>query len=386
MRKFKLVGQLKIVLLLVLITISSFSYIPNIYLNDSLYSMLHLVLLASMVGLTILTNNFFKLLNNKFLNRIVLYLVLFSFFILPLYALGYRVTFQDIIQIAIVCFSVWIGYELYLKERGITILLFIYACCASILGVSSLFTYLGSMSMAGNMYAIIGKNQIGAIVSIAAFVMFYTSQTSSIKKYRFIALLLFIFLIIILTVVRCRTALLAFLLVAIFSFVKINPTRKLALYSVFGFLLFLIFSQQLFEIFQEAFLGDRGFSDMDDLSSNRLERNVQGLSYFANNPFIGEMKEYSGIAIIHNYLLNRFVLYGIWAFPLAMCYFIFLLKIFKKTFIPRSFSFYDVGFFALIIPFICSLLEPDAPFGPGTVQSFTYILFGYSLKNTYNKP
>lgn len=372
-------------LLLVLISISSISYIPEIYMNEGLYGKLHFVLLASMMGLTILTNNLFKLIENVFLNKIFFPLLIFSLLLILFYALGFRTTSEDFMQIAIVYVSVWIGHELKIKENGIVSLLIIYGIVAAILGYSSINTYTGELSLEGNMYDIEGKNQIGAIVSTGAFFMAYTAQTVASKKMRFISLLLAGILFVLLVIVRCRTALLAFIILTIFSTIKLNDRKNLTIYSIIGFILLIIFSQQILEILQDAFIGDRGTANMDDLSSNRIERNIQGMAYLSDNIFIGELKAHSGIEIIHNYLLNRLVLYGIWAIPLVFCYFVFAVRILKKTLLPRSFTFEDIGYFVLIIPFFCSLLEPDAPFGPGTVQAFLYIIFGYSSKNSLNR-
>lgn len=66
---------------------------------------------------------------------------------------------------------------------------------------------------------------------------------------------------------------------------------------------------------------------------------------------------------------------------IPFCYTLFYIIIFILKNIRRAsvVNFEQIGVYLLIIPFIISLLEPSFPFGPGSVQVFTYILFGYSL-------
>ena len=265
------------------------------------------------------------------------------------------------------------------------LILAIYAVVAIYLGYTAITTYLTSFSMDENMYAIDAKNQIGAIVSLACFAIFYVAQCSSNKRLTIISYTLFAALFILLLYIRCRTALLALIITIILTLYKINESHKLAVYFLCGVILMIVFANQITTIFYDTFIGDRGVANMDDLSSNRLERNEQAITYLSNHLFIGEMRYHSGIAQIHNYILNRSVRYGIWAFPLMIIYFTIGIKTLKQTFLFKRFTIHDIGYFAMLIPFICSLLEPDAPFGPGSVYSLVYILFGYSLNKSLNK-
>lgn len=372
------------ILLFILVIISAVSYSPNVFADAGVYGLLHSVLLICMGGLALLTNNFTKLLQNSFENKLLIPLIILVLFFILFLGLGCRITTEDILQIFIVYICVWIGHELHVSQNNMVILLFAYALVALYLAISSIGTYVGDFSMDSNMYEIDAKNQIGAIVSTAAYVMCFMSQKTQNRKLQLLSLILMGTLCVLLFIIRCRTALLAFLIAAIFTIFRVGTKKKVVIYFTIGFIVCLLFYQQIIDVLYSAFVGDRGVSNMDDLSSNRLERNIQGIDYLSNHLFVGELRNHSGIEIIHNYLLNRFVFYGIWAFPLFLCYIIFALKILKQTCIPRQFSFYDIGYFVLIIPFICSFLEPDAPFGPGTVQAFLYILFGFSLKNSQN--
>jgi len=378
-------NRITIICMAILIIASTISYIPEVFANSALYGKLHHLILISMVLLLACAGSFKLLAGNRFMNSILFPLLVFSLLIGLFYGVGLRSSTKDIMQIGIVYVSIWIGYQLNLKNKIYIYLLLIYAVTSIFLGYTSITTYLTSFSMEANMYAIDAKNQIGAIVSLACFSIFYIAQCSTNKILTFVSYLLFAILFILLIYIRCRTALLALMVTVVFTLLKINESRRLVVYLLCGLLLLIFFSEPIVNIFHDAFIGDRGVTNMDDLSSNRLERNEQAITYLSNHLFIGEMRYHSGIEIIHNYILNRLVRYGIWALPLIIVYFVIGLKFVKQTFKFRRFTINDIGYFAMLIPFICSILEPDAPFGPGTVFSLVFILFGYSLRNSLNK-
>lgn len=383
--KLKMKNKITFILLTILIIASVISYIPEVFSNGGLYSKLHLLNLISTISLFSISAHFNALINNRFMNALLFPLILFTIFIALFYGIGLRSSTNDILQIIIVYVSIWIGYQLNLRNKDSLFLLLIYAVVAIYLGYTAITTYLTSFSMDENMYAIDAKNQIGAIVSLACFAIFYVAQCSSNKRLTIISYTLFAALFILLLYIRCRTALLALIITIILTLYKINESHKLAVYFLCGVILMIVFANQITTIFYDTFIGDRGVANMDDLSSNRLERNEQAITYLSNHLLIGEMRYHSGIAQIHNYILNRSVRYGIWAFPLMIIYFTIGIKTLKQTFLYKRFTIHDIGYFAMLIPFICSLLEPDAPFGPGSVYSLVYILFGYSLNKSLNK-
>ena len=301
------------------------------------------------------------------------------------YGMGFRTTTADVMQIGIIYVSIWIGHEHKLTPNTIIGLIFLYGIMSIYLGYLSVTTYLTTFSMDENMYMIDAKNQIGAIIALAAFYTIYIAQISLRKKVYIVAYAIFAILLILMIYIRCRTALLALLITSFLLIYKRNSSIKLTIYAMFGLLIAAVFADQIIDILQNAFLGDRSTANLDELSSNRLERNDQAIMYIGEHILIGEMKYHSGIEIIHNYILNRIVRYGIWALPLIFIYFIIGFRCFKQVMTYRHFTISDIGYFAMLIPFLCSLLEPDAPFGPGTVYSFTFIMFGYSLKNSLNK-
>jgi len=379
-------NRITIICMAILIIASTVSYTPEIFANDAIYGRLGLIIMLSVVTLLAFTNNLKELVRNRFFNKILFPLIAFSLIITTFYAIGFsRVTTADIMQIGIIYVSMWIGHELIISQKIITSLIIMYAILAIYLCYASASTYLGVISMDENLYMIEAKNQIGVIAAYAAIYMVYIAQTTNNRKLSILTYGICIILIALMLIIRCRTALLAFIIGAGYIVFKMSDAKRLFVLSLVGFFVVLIFSEQIFSTLQDAFIGDRNVSNLDEVSSNRLERNEQGVLYLQNNLFVGEMQHHSGIAIIHNYVINRLVRYGIWGLPLIFIYFVIVTKVVRQILLPLKLTFADIGYIGLIIPLFCSLLEPDAPFGPGTVQAFAYIMFGYSIKNSINK-
>ena len=383
---YKMRSKITIICLAILIIASTVSYIPDIFADAALYGRLGIVIMLSVVTLLAFTGNFKELVRNSFFNKLLFPLMIFTLLITTFYAIGFsRVTATDIMQIGIIYVSMWIGHELVISQKTITSLVIMYAILAIYLCYTSASTFLGVLSMDENLYLIEAKNQIGVIAAYAAMYMVYIAQTTENKKLSILTYGICIILIALMLIIRCRTALLAFIIGAGYIVFKVSDTKRLFILFFVGFFVVLIFSEQIFSTLQDAFIGDRNIGNLDELSSNRMERNEQGLLYLQNNLFIGEMQHHSGVAIIHNYVINRLVRYGIWGLPLIFIYFVIGIRVIKQLLLPTKLTFADIGYIGLIIPLFCSLLEPDAPFGPGTVQAFAYIMLGYSIKNSMNK-
>lgn len=376
---------LKVCSLTILIVASVISYVPNIFADVGLYGRLHQVIILACVFLFALSGHYTQLIKHRYMNNILIPLILFIILVGIFYGIGLRATTKDIIQIGIIYICVWIGYKLNINVKYFIGVLITYCIVSIYLAYSSITTYLSSFSMEESMYMIEAKNQIGAIVAVATYIALFLGQTSKNKYVYIFSYFICAILFILLIYVRCRTALLALILTTSITIYKLNHTEKLIKYSLIGILILFIFSGQIIDTLQDAFIGDRNTTNLDELSSNRMERNDQAIQYLNENLFIGELEFHSGIDIIHNYVLNRITRYGIWGLPLIFIYFLFAIKIIKQVVNNNKFTLADIGFFILIIPFICSILEPDAPFGPGSVYSFVYILFGYSLNKSLNK-
>jgi len=123
-----------------------------------------------------------------------------------------------------------------------------------------------------------------------------------------------------------------------------------------------------------------------DITSSRMSRNRAGLSFISDHPLFGNLNVDAEMDWIHNYPLLKLFQYGfVFAFPIMMLYLYLLFYSVVKTSICNNRNNYNIGYFALLVPFVVSMAEPTLPFGPGTATLFNFILFGMATRNTYNE-
>ena len=120
-----------------------------------------------------------------------------------------------------------------------------------------------------------------------------------------------------------------------------------------------------------------------DITSGRMERNVAGLNFLADHFWLGELTADGELAWIHNYPLNKLCEFGlVFSMPILIIYVMLLALVIGQTFKQSACNPYNVGYFALLVPFMISMAEPTYPFSPGTATAFNFILFGMALRNT----
>lgn len=282
----------------------------------------------------------------------------------------------DVTQLVIILICIIIGYSLHITDRQIVLLCMVYAIASIIVGYFALVSYTGTFSFSGDRNLIDGKNQIGGLVAVAGAISFYLMITQPGKKiYTVLTVLIFV----VSALIRARAAFVAFVLVGVLMAIKKYPFYKVLLGVILLTIVYILFNSQINNFVFDSLAG-RGSLNVDDLTTGRVERNRLGLQYLSENFWTGELHGSANIPWIHNYLLLRLVRYGILGCSFIMVYFLFLAKLLHKYIIVRKLELNRIGFFLPIIPFAISLVEPSYPFGPGTVQFFVYLLFGYSLR------
>lgn len=369
-------------LFLVMIT-TLVMYIPAIY-NSGLYGILRYALFVLMAGVVVMTFKWSTLVGYSFTRNISAVLLVAIIEFLFFFAFQLHVVTGDIIQIIIVLLMMIVGANSSLDEKNLIKLCSFYCVGTVALGFLAVTSYLGSFSIAVNAYAIEGKNQVGEILAFGTGVAFYLSQ-SQVKRPKFFLILAIVGIALSL-VIRCRTATVGLLLFVIYMLaIKWTPKQKI-LFAISAFVIYIIFFNRVNEFVLDVFMGNRdieGISDQSDIinqiSTSRFERNTLALLFLHDHLFMGELTELSEIPLIHNYVLLRLTRYGLFSLPILIIYFIFVVKCFKSL-IRANVSLFNMGWILLIIPFFCSLLEPSAPFGPGTVQLMPYLLCGVALK------
>ena len=364
-------------------------YIPFVY-NSFLYGILRYVLFVLMGILVYLSFSLEFILAHSLTRKtlIALAVVYLEYVVAMAFKLRFRLE-QDVLPFAIVLLMIMVGGRVRFREGEFLKLCTVYCIGTLVLGVAAILTYLGGFSLAVNANDITGKNQIGAIVAVGGGIAFYLSQLWLSRRRTLFYLALAAAILVILVVVRCRTALVGYLLFAGIIALQRWPRKIRRRVVAAALVVYVLFFNTINGLVVDSLLKSTDLEDddlalngelIDQLSTNRHERNVQGVHFLMEKPFEGALVQYSGIKLIHNYVLLRLVRYGIiMGFPYVWIYFVYVVFCFRRV-ARKRFSVYDMGPYLLIIPLFCSLLEPSAPFGPGTVEMMPYLICGFAYQ------
>jgi hypothetical protein len=138
------------------------------------------------------------------------------------------------------------------------------------------------------------------------------------------------------------------------------------------------------QFLSEFFLGAEDLSDLNSVSSGRIERNQAAINFIYDYPLFGQLTNDQFLEWVHNYVLLIVSRYGlIGSVFLLILYFYLSLIVIIRIFKIKELRLEHFGYIVLIIPIFISLLEPTFPYGPGSVQVIAFFMFGHSLKNAY---
>lgn len=352
-------------------------YQPDIYLSDG-YGQIKALMMGALGCLFVMSFSLKDFTSSLFLRKLTLAIVVIALEFVLFFLFSMHMRWNDLIQLVLVLLFILIGMGMKNNRKALILLCTCFSIATLVLAIMSVNTFLSGFDLTDNPYLIEGKNQVGAIVAVGGGLAFFLSQhTNSKLRWMYLSLALAIFLM--LLIIRCRTA-----LVAYFFFVALYVLRYWSRKSKFFFffifiLVSVIYADVIVDLLKAVFIENRDSVDLNTVSTGRLNRNLKGVDYFLSHVFTGELIEYSKINLIHNYILLRLVRYGIWGISFVYVYFLVLLVNIRCF--SRKLSNIDlVGAYLLTIPLFCSLLEPGAPFGPGTIQLLPFLLFGMSIK------
>ena len=126
--------------------------------------------------------------------------------------------------------------------------------------------------------------------------------------------------------------------------------------------------------------GGKNGNDINEITTDRWERNQQGLDIFIHHHSMTDLKNPMKIPFIHNYPLLRLARYGFFSLPFLAFYLYFCISALIEIFKTRKSKPRQVGWIVCCIPLIISLAEPNFPYGPGLVQLLAFLLLGFSLR------
>lgn len=367
-----------------------FAYLPSNYLDESLYSRnstIITLLFGCAFGLVVIKHLLSKTkikfcpLFKKLI--IILLILLFEFFFL--FALNLNLSNNDLLSLIMVVVAIYIGYVNDFSIKQIKLLIAIIVLSSLYLGYEAINVYVGAFDLYAADWQVMGKNQVGQLIALGIILsyIFFILETKKITKY--LMLILFFILFFFLIIVKCKTAILAvFISVSIISFKSFNK-ETLKKYLLFGMPIFILFlviyaDELILGIFEV--LGLEFGASVNELTTDRSSRNIEALQYIKNNPFQGELLNYSNIDLIHNWILIRAVRYGVLLIlPMLIFYLMILFFGIREIYKTRLNNFFQIGCFLLIVPYISSFAEPGAPFSPGSMFCFIYVFLGIYLRN-----
>jgi hypothetical protein len=319
------------------------------------------------------------------IGSVVIFFTVIVFFLLVISRYNDFRMFEDIRSIGICLAATMIGWQLGLNEKKLRFLLFFFTCCIGYVTYLQVVMNVGGFEIADT-YLTDNKNSLGAMLATGVFTMVFLQSNmhgNGLKKLLYVLMVLS-FTVLLLTI-RARTA--TATLVLLFFFFYYQKFRRRGSFLLFflgiiivvsvTFVLFPLFREYVWNSFVQNYEGG-------DITSGRMERNVEGLRFLSEHLWAGELEAESNLEWIHNYPLNTWCSFGLFfSIPIMLYYTVTLCLSFFRSCRFGTSNIYNVGYFAMLIPFVISMAEPTYTFGPGTATVFNFILFGIALKNTY---
>ena len=322
-------------------------------------------------------------LKNRFIRTVFISIVVIGVMMFFFHSIRYRVAWSDLVVLIISFLAMCIGYRCRLREDLIEPIILFYGAITVALGLATMLYFVGSLTMTEYMYMVDTKNMVGQIVATGAIGL--TVITFANKKDRAVKVVLLVLSVTLVFLLRCRTALVAYLLFVLYFVWKSFSAKEAVIFTLLALALMGVFHTQIILFFEDALVGTKDINDLDSLSAGRMERNIMGMEFFFSYPIFGEMKTVSNLPNTHNYLIKRLAAYGVFSIVFIWIYFLYLIKLIREWFKINVRSITNVGTLMLIIPFFASLLEPLSPFGPGLVQLAPFFFYGLSLYNARRK-
>lgn len=397
-KKFKIFHKL-ISVLIILVVLQQMPIIRDNYYGQ-IRIMLYLTFgLLSFISIfnspNFLEYNIFK---NFFLA--VLYAV--SFFLISKF-LSFNINVEIIFELLIPFGILLCSLNIRFNKKELKNILGIYIVLSTILGVSLLFYYGEGFTITSS-YFLTGKNAIGPLLGTSTIILshsllFAKNDIEDIKifsKNNFIKLFLLMLLVLSIIILRNRAGLVGLIVVISLMIIK-KAKFKITIRSIIVFQLILIiililvltgsFSKLVSPVWT-SFTMNYDIYDINSISAGRTNTYLDSLNYSIKYPIIGELgklNEFYGTA--HNYILNKWVKYGIiGSFPFIMFYLLLWKLAIKMTIKNKKGSKKNtIGFWILLFSLIVSIFEYTYPFGPGSSQIIVWFLLGQYLNKTKQK-
>lgn len=362
---------------ILLLFITSLQFSP-IGLDENYYDILRLFIIG---GIGILFMTTFKspiriYREIPLLKTHTFYLFISSVVVFVLHAFGADASFSPLrdLLISLVILMIGINMELNLKQFKTLITVFIVFYTISALSI--VFTYAPGFVIQ-EQYLAIPKNQLAPVYGVSVIIaLYFAFKQKGIGKwiyYSFAVLLLASLL-----VIRGRAVIVAVFFTTLIFIVYYIRNIKYQFIIVVLIMISLPFIGQY--IYDSLFL-NYDITDLDSISTGRMERNVMGVEFFLKYPIAGELRNLFKGSTIHNYILITLVSYGAFIGSLILIiYFKYIMTVIKSI-RNNTFKLVEVAPLAMLVLLIVSLFEYTYPYAPGSAVFFPFFLMGQYLKS-----
>ena len=322
----------------------------------------------------------------KFLSKAVVPYYLFVFIFVFYCAFCEAITGKNYIgaDIKNICISIFVlsisfvfGLQIHDFKKKINNVALLFFIISFIYGLVVYFRYLKGADMFSIIYAYSDKNSAAQIFLSACIIMFTlykpSNRINKILLYCFIAILLYLMFIL-----KSRATLLGFFfVVTYFTFAYENKKVRYVFFAGISLiLLYILTSPTLYKTVVEGILfANRDASDLNSLSSGRVELLSSCIQLFLTNPFIGIGNKYFDCFPV--IILTQYGMMG------ASIIFTFIGKVVKDCFcvLDKSNKLDLCAFLLMVTYLLDSLFEAQPPFGPGVKCFPLWMIWGIMLSN-----
>ena len=226
-------------------------------------------------------------------------------------------------------------------------------------------------------YAYGSKNETAMLAATAIVLLLFFNWRDAYTKWQtFFRIVLLTAFTVVIFLMRCRSVMIGIVLVyAVFFFRKnSNGWMKFAIVAAVVVLIFALQNDRMYDTFVNGILfGGRDSSDLNAISSGRVDQIKRGLEKLNENLWVGTGKTRTVDCFPVSVLMQYGVFLGS-AFALfSLCPLIWGLLNYKK--IPEHMAM--VLIMCAVVYVICGIFEENAPFGPGARCFMLWFLWGY---------
>lgn len=361
------------------------SFLPWTYLKPSYY-IFRYVIIALMALSTALTFSFKRTFSRPFMKIFIGVIAVVAVEFLLFKIFKKTVHLEDLTQLMIAFLCICLGMNMKDDLKFWRNVAYYYTVALVAMGLINCYFYAKGFYVPEYYLFNRGKNQVGMLMATGAAALFFFGMKD--KEWRVHFWLVFFLAVLVLLLIRARTA--TFSLLACMLMVSVKDGNWKWKWSPMTFISiaaavwigYILYTGFIGDELHTFFSGGKNLNHTlaDNLSSNRLERDLEGMREFSRNPVSGELSQSSGIKLIHNYFILRGLRYGIWAIPFLLFYLYFGIRVLWGCFRSWRTDVTQVGFVVCTLPFLASFFEPSFPYGPGEVQLLVFLLFGFSMR------